>query len=127
MTHAEIETRLVEIVAVALHMGAPDALRVHRLLRDAADDLLRIIAVAPLPMTPTPAPPPSPEVASIRPGTASRYVSVPKAAEMLGMSRQMLYTKLEDAPFKHMLFNNGLRKRLFVREALEAFIRQRPG
>ena len=127
MLHAEIETRIVEIVALALRMSPPDALKVHGLLRDGADQVLRIIASVPLPITPTPAPTPPPEVVSIRPGTASRYVSVPKAAEMLGMSRAVLYSKLEDMPFKAMLFNNGTTKRLFVRADLEAFIRQRPG
>ena len=97
--------------------------------RAAMAEVLRIIASVPLPITPTadPAPPPPPEIKSIQPGTASRYVSVPKAAEMLGMSRQVLYSKLEDMPFKAMLFNNGTNKRLFVRADLEAFIRQRPG
>ena len=123
MLHAEIETRIVEIVALALRMSPPDALNVHGLLRDGADQVLRIIASVPLPLTPTP----PPEVVSIRPGTASRYVSVPKASEMLGMSRAVLYSKLEDMPFKAMLFNNGTTKRLFVRADLEAFIRQRPG
>ena len=78
MTHAEIETRLVEIVALALHMDAPDALKVHRLLRDAADDLLRIIAVAPLPMMPR-----KDTVPTVATPEPSGVVGIKAAAKML--------------------------------------------
>jgi hypothetical protein len=122
MLHAEIETRISEIVALALHMPAQDALKVYRMLRQASDELLHIIAAAPTPPPPAPA-----EVVPIRPGAQIKYVDVKTAAAMLGMSVTSLYAKLEEAPFKNLLFDNGTSKRLFVLDALENFIRQRQG
>jgi hypothetical protein len=122
MLHAEIETRISEIVALALHMPAQDALKVYRMLRQASDELLHIIAAAPTP------PPPTADVVPIRPGAQIKYVDVKTAAQMLGMKNtKTLYARLENPPYRAMLFNNGTTRRLFLLDKLEAFIRQRQG
>jgi hypothetical protein len=122
VTHADLEATIDDVVLTAIHLPPPEALRVCRWLRDAADDILQIVAAAQMPPPPAPA-----EVVPIRSGAQLKYVDVKTAAAMLGMGVTSLYAKLEEAPFKAMLFDNGTNKRLFVLDALETFIRQRQG
>jgi hypothetical protein len=122
VTHADLEATIDDVVLTAIHLPPPEALRVCRWLRDAADDILQIVAAAQMP---PPAPPA--EVVPIRPGAQIKYVDVKTAAAMLGMGVTSLYARLEEAPYKSMLFNNGTTKRLFLLDAIEAFIRQRRG
>lgn len=117
-----IETKIEEVVLLAIRMPPPEALRVCRWLRDAAADVLQIVAAAAMPPAPTPA-----EVVPIRPGAQIQYVDVKTAAAMLGMGVTSLYQRIEETPYREMLFNNGTNKRLFKLDALEAFIRHRTG
>lgn len=119
---AELDAMLEALVLQAIHMPVRDALRVCRRLRDTADDIVQIIAAAQMPAPPVPA-----EVIPIRPGAQIQYVDIKTAANMLGMGKTSLYARLEEAPYKAMLVDNGLHKRLFRLDALEAFIRQRTG
>jgi hypothetical protein len=122
VTLADLEATIDDVVLTAIYLPPAEALRVCRWLRDAADDILQIVAAAQV------APPPVPaEVVPIRPGAQIKYVDVKTAAAMLGMGVTSLYAKLEEPPYKSMLFDNGTNKRLFVLDALETFIRQRQG
>jgi hypothetical protein len=123
VTHAEVEATIDNVVLTAIHLPPSEALRVCRWLRDAADDILQIVAAAEMPP-----PPPIPAgVVPIRPGADIKYVDVKAAAAMLGMGVTSLYARLEEPPFKALLFENGTNRRLFRLDALENFIRQRQG
>ena len=123
---AQIDSKIGEIIGRAVTLPVPDALKVYRRLREASEELLQFIASGH--MAAVEAPTAKPEVVvPIRPGAQIQYVPVRTAAGMLGMSVTSLYARLEEAPYKSMLFNNGTNKRLFLLDALEAFIRHRPG
>jgi hypothetical protein len=120
----EIEAKIEQVVTLAIPLPALDALRVYRRLREAADDLLQIIAAGA-----TPGPALKAEVVvPIRPTTPSTtLINVKDAAARLGMSESTLVNRQDQPAFATLRVDNGTRKRLYSLERIEAFLRQRQG
>ena len=119
----EIETKIAQVVAQAISLSAPEALRVYRALRDASDDILQVIAAGK-----SSAPMPSAAVVPIRSATpATTAVGIKDAAAKLKMSVSSLEGRMDQPAFQAMRVHNGTNRRLFSLEKIEAFLRQRQG